>query len=396
MKEIAVIGGGIVGLATAWKVAEAFPDSKLTVFEKEEVVGKHQSGNNSGVLHCGLYYKPGSLKAQLAVRGIREMVAFCERYSIPFELCGKLVLATNELEVSRLHNLEERGRLNGLSGIKRLKSEEILEREPNVNGVGGLEVPEEGIVDYSKVCEKLSELLVENGHLIRLGTEIRSGRACNGKFRLHSDTDDLEFDYVINCAGLYSDRVCRKLCGRPSLMIVPFRGEYYRLKQKSQHLVNHLIYPVPDPRFPFLGVHFTRLIHGGVEAGPNAVLALSREGYRKTNVCLNDLAELAVFPGLWRFVNGHTKMCINEIRQSLSRKRFCENLQRLVPAVNEDDLEIGGAGVRAQAMNRKGELVGDFSFVQEKRVLHVLNAPSPGATASLAIGGEIVNRISLS
>jgi (S)-2-hydroxyglutarate dehydrogenase len=394
VNHIAVIGGGIIGLAAAWKVSKAFPNSRISLFEKESAVGRHQSGNNSGVLHCGLYYKPGSLKAQLAVQGIREMVSFCETYSIPFEMCGKLVLATCDLEASRLQELEQRGNLNGLSGIKRLNRDEISEREPYARGIEGLEVPEEGIVDYGKVCNKLSQLLIDNGHFVYLGAEIRSGILNQSRFRLDSSIGGFEFDYVINCAGLHSDKVCKKLQGNPSVKIIPFRGEYFRLKAESQKLVRHLIYPVPDPDLPFLGVHFTRLIHGGVEAGPNAVLALSREGYQKTDINLGDLTDYISFPGFWRFIKRYPKLCCDEILQSLSRHRFCKSLQKLVPEIRESDLESGGAGVRAQAMNRNGMLVSDFTFVQGEKVLHVLNSPSPGATASLAIGGAIAKQIS--
>ena len=395
MKNIVVIGGGIIGLATAWKLSQRFPGARLAVIEKEDAVGQHQSGNNSGVLHCGLYYRPGSLKARLAVSGIREMIRFCEQHGIDHEICGKLVVATTPLEVLRLDALEERGRQNGLNGIRRLGREEILQREPNAAGLEALEVPEEGIVDYGQVCERLSKLLCDEGHEIHLGMKVLSGGLRGRKMRLHTDADELEADYVVNCTGLHSDRMCRQLGGRPAVKIVPFRGEYYKIRPERQGLVNHLIYPVPDPAFPFLGVHFTRLIHGGIEAGPNAVMAMSREGYRGRDIDPGDLLESAVFPGLWRFVLGHRRMCLEEMAQSVSRKRFCQNLQKLVPAIEEPDLESGGAGVRAQAMNANGKLVEDFSLVEDRRVLHVLNAPSPGATASLAIGGEIASRVSL-
>ena len=395
MKKIVVIGGGIIGLATAWKLSQRFPDTRLAVIEKEDAVGQHQSGNNSGVLHCGLYYRPGSLKARLAVSGIREMIAFCEQHDIDHEICGKMVVATTPLEVSRLDALEDRGRQNGLNGIRRLGREEILQREPNAAGLEALEVPEEGIVDYGQVCQQLSKSLTDNGHEVHLGTKVLSGGLRGRKMRLHTDADEFEADYVVNCTGLHSDRVCRQLGGRPAVKIVPFRGEYYKIKPEHQSLVNHLIYPVPDPAFPFLGVHFTRLIHGGIEAGPNAVMALSREGYRGRDINAGDLLESAMFPGLWKFALDHRRMCVEEFAQSLSRKRFCRNLQKLVPTIEESDLESGGAGVRAQAMSSNGKLVEDFSLVEDQQVLHVLNAPSPGATASLAIGGEIASRVSL-
>ena len=393
MKKIVVIGGGIVGLAVAWKLAGTFPDSRVVLLEKEDEVGRHQSGNNSGVLHCGLYYRSGSLKARLAVYGIREMVAFCERHGIAHEVCGKLVVATNDLEVSRLDALEERGRRNGLTGIRRLKREQIAEREPNAAGIEALEVPQEGIVDFAHLCRVLVDCLEDNGHEIRLSTRVLSGGLRNGKVRLHTVDGEVEADYAVNCAGLHSDRVCRQLGGRPSVKIVPFRGEYFKLKSDRQDLVKHLIYPVPDPAFPFLGVHFSRLIHGGVEAGPNAVLAFSREGYRKTDVDAGDLAETLLFPGLWKFAAKYSRMCVSELMQSFSRKRFCKSLQKLVPSVQESDLETGGAGVRAQAMTSDGRLVEDFALVENERMIHVQNAPSPAATASLAIADEVVGRI---
>lgn len=392
-REIAVIGGGIVGLATAMKLVERFPDACVHVFEKEDRVGAHQSGNNSGVLHCGLYYRPGSLKALLAVRGIREMIQFCEENGIAHEVCGKLVVATDDIEVARLDLLEERGKLNGLSGIRRLGSAEIREREPNAAGQEALLVPEEGIVDYPAVCAALSKKLVAGGHQVHLGVEVLSGGIAGRKYRINADKGAWEVDYVVNCTGLHTDRTCRNLGGEPSVQIIPFRGEYYRLKEGSQSLVNHLIYPVPDPAFPFLGVHFTRLIHGGVEAGPNAVLALRREGYRKSDISVRDLAEIVAFPGFWKFAARYRRMCISELRQSFSKRLFCRSLQKLVPAISESDLEPGGAGVRAQAMSPSGGLVEDFSLVEGERILHVLNAPSPAATASLAIGGEIASRI---
>ncbi|MEX2577659.1 MAG: L-2-hydroxyglutarate oxidase [Verrucomicrobiales bacterium] len=395
VKKIAIVGGGIVGLAAALKVSQRYPQAMLHLFEKEATVGEHQSGNNSGVLHCGLYYKPGSLKAKLAVEGIREMIQFCVENDIPHEVCGKLVVATNPIEVSRLDDLEPRGRQNGLKGIQRLCGGEIQDHEPYAVGLAALKVPEEGIVDYGKVCSTLKNMLEEVGHSIHIGTRILSGRLTGSKFQLSSYEDEWEFDYVVNCAGLHSDRVCRQLGGQPSVKIIPFRGEYYKLRENSQRLVNNLIYPVPDPAFPFLGVHFSRLIRGGVEAGPNAVLAFSREGYRKRDVKLADLAEVAAFPGIWKFAAKYRRMCLGELMQSFSRKLFCRNLQKLIPSINESDLEPGGAGVRAQAMSPYGSLVEDFAFVEGEKILHVLNAPSPAATASLAIGGEIASRINL-
>jgi L-2-hydroxyglutarate oxidase len=388
-----IIGAGIVGLATAWKLSLKRPSLRITLLEKEEAVGKHQSGHNSGVLHCGLYYKPGSVKARLAVSGIQEMTVFCQENGIPHEICGKLVVAVDESEVQRLRELEDRGGRNGLQGLKWLHHRQMREIEPNVQGVAGLHVPQEGIVDYGKVCEVLKSKLVLEGYRVVTGARVTKLTYRSDEWEVLTTGGDFGADFVINCAGLHSDRVSMLAGEKRDVRIVPFRGEYYKLKPDRQSLVRNLIYPVPDPVFPFLGVHFTRLIHGGIEAGPNAVLAFAREGYRKTNISLPDLFDALSFPGLWRFISKHKKMCWDEIVRSFSARRFCESLQRLVPDLRLEDLETGGAGVRAQAMSPDGQLVQDFSFVEGKKSLHVLNAPSPAATASLAIGEEIANRI---
>lgn len=393
MKTIAIIGGGIVGLATAYKILSAHPDWKIHLLEKEADIARHQSGNNSGVLHCGLYYRPGSFKANLAVSGIRQMVDFCEKNSVPFEICGKLVVATSELEKQRLESLRQRGTANGLRGIRYIERDEMKHREPQVGGIAALEVPEEGIVDYPAVCRILAEHIVSHGGSIHCGTEVLGLTQLYSGWRIHTNRDEYYTDYVVNCAGLFSDRICQLSGLKPKVKIVPFRGEYYQLKKESQHLVNHLIYPVPDPAFPFLGVHFSRLIHGGIEAGPNAVPAFAREGYTTWTIDPGDLADTALFPGMWRFARRYPAMCARELRQSISKKRFCAELQKLVPAITPADLEKGGAGVRAQAMNPDGSLVEDFSFVRGNGILHVVNAPSPAATASLAIADEIVSRI---
>ena len=385
--RIAIIGGGIVGLATALRLQQRLPHLRLTVFEKEAAVGRHQTGNNSGVLHAGLYYKPGSAKARLAVQGVRQMIAFCQEHSIRHEICGKLVVAPEPGELPRLHDLHARGQQNGLSGLRLLSAGEIREIEPHAAGLLALRVPEEGIVDYPQVCQTMASLLTAAGAEVRTScpiTSIRPGWVLNGQY---------EADFLINCAGLHCDRVSALAGERRQARIIPFRGEYYMLKPASQHLVRHLIYPVPDPAFPFLGVHFTRLIHGGVEAGPNAVLAFAREGYRWTQVSLPDLWDALSYPGLWRFLARYPSMASYEIRRSLSHRLFCASLQRLVPALQPGDIERGGAGVRAQAMLPNGDLVQDFLIVDGEKALHLLNAPSPAATASLAIGDEIVDRI---
>jgi L-2-hydroxyglutarate oxidase len=365
------------------------------LIEKEARVGCHQSTHNSGVLHAGLFYKPGSLKARLAVDGIRQMVEFCRHHRVAHEICGKLVVATDSAEVERLRMLHQRGTQNGLVGLAWLEAESMREFEPHVGGVAGLRVPEEGIVDYRGVCDALEK---ENR---ALGTKLLSGTCVEriipggDGLTVVSRTVELCADFVVNCAGLHCDRVAAAAGEERTTRIVPFRGEYYQLKPSAQHLVRNLIYPVPDPAFPFLGVHFTRMIHGGIEAGPNAVLAFAREGYTKWNINPADLADAVFFSGLWKFMSRHRAMAWEEIKRSFSKRLFCHSLQRLVPAIRESDLESGGAGVRAQAMDSSGTLLQDFVVLDRPRALHVLNAPSPAATASLAIADEIVRRVPL-
>jgi L-2-hydroxyglutarate oxidase len=393
-KKIIIIGGGLVGLATALKLSKRFPAAKLTLLEKEDRLCAHQSGHNSGVLHCGLYYNPGTLKARLAVSGIQEMVAFCREHDVLHEICGKLVVATDESEVPRLKDLQDRGTKNGLQGLEWLTPAQMREAEPNIGGVAALRVPQEGIVDYHEVAKAMRKVLESRGGSISLNSKVTALRS-NGSWRIATTAGDYEADFVINCAGLHCDRISELAGERREVRIVPFRGEYYKIKPERQSLVRNLIYPVPDPQFPFLGVHFTRLIHGGIEAGPNAVFAFSREGYRRSDFDARDLWDSLTFIGLWRFLDKHKRMSWDEVRRSFSRELFCESLQRLVPAIREDDLEPGGAGVRAQAMSPDGNLVQDFHIVARRNALHVLNAPSPGATASLAIGEEIAAKVIL-
>jgi L-2-hydroxyglutarate oxidase len=387
---VLIVGGGIVGLATAFRLSQRLPGAEITVVEKENSVGCHQTGHNSGVLHSGLYYKPGSLKARLAVRGIRQMVEFCREHSIPHEICGKLVVAADEAELPRLRDLHERGLANGLEGLRMLGPQEMREIEPHAGGVAALRVPQEGIVDYQKVCAALVKCI--HGRVVT-NAKVRSLRQTSGGWSAETEVGDFEARLLINCAGLHCDRVSELAGLRREVRIVPFRGEYYKIKPDRQSLVRHLIYPVPDPKFPFLGVHFTRLIHGGVEAGPNAVLAFAREGYRKTDINPRDLFDAVSYSGLWNFLARHKRMCWEEIERSSSKRLFAESLQRLVPEIRASDLDTGGAGVRAQAITPQGELVQDFHFVDQANAVHVLNAPSPGATASLAIGEEIVARL---
>jgi (S)-2-hydroxyglutarate dehydrogenase len=392
-KHVIIVGGGLVGLATAYKLPLRCPSARVTVLEKEDKVCAHQSGHNSGVLHSGLYYKPGSLKARLAVSGIREMVTFCQQHAVPHEICGKLVVAVDESEVPRLRSLQERGTQNGLEGLRLLNREQMREIEPHVGGLEALRVPQEGIVDYAKVSEALQQEINAKGGSVVLGAKVTALQLRSGEWRVGSTAGDHTADYVINCAGLHCDRLSMLAGEKREVRIVPFRGEYYGIKPERQYLVRNLIYPVPDPQFPFLGVHFTRLVHGGIEAGPNAVLALAREGYRKTDLKVADLWDALTFSGLWRFLAKHKRMSWNELRRSFSRRLFCESLQRLVPELRESDLAPGGAGVRAQAMSPDGSLLQDFCLLNRPRALHVLNAPSPAATASLAIGEEISNLV---
>jgi (S)-2-hydroxyglutarate dehydrogenase len=391
--RVTVIGGGIIGLATAFRLGQKLPGASITVLEKEAGVGQHQSGHNSGVLHCGLYYKPGSMKARLAVTGIRQMIAFCQEHGIPHEVCGKLVVAATAEEVPRLNNLYERGQQNGLAGLQQLDASQMREIEPHAGGVAAIRVPEEGIVDYPAVCQTLVRCLAAVNGKVVTRAAVQRMRRSGVQWIAETAAGDFESDYIVNCGGLQCDRICSLAGDQPKLQIIPFRGEYFKLKPERQHLVRNLIYPVPDPRFPFLGVHFTRLIHGGIEAGPNAVLAFAREGYKKSDFSARDFIGTLTYPGFWRFFQKYPRVCFDELRRSFSKELFCKSLNALVPDVRPEDLAAGGAGVRAQAIAQDGEMVQDFRFVKSDRALHVLNAPSPGATASLAIGQEIANEL---
>ena len=393
MPSIAVIGGGLVGLASAYKLQLTGRFDRVLLIEKEPEVARHQSTHNSGVLHAGLYYAPGSFKARFAVNGLREMVAFCRDHAVPFEQCGKVVVATSDADLPRLHDLFDRGAKNGLSGLRWLDGKQLREIEPNAAGVAAVHVPEEGIVDYAAVAQRLKTLLASSGVEVVLGSPVRALHRTSTGWRIVTKTRTLDANVIVNCAGLYSDRIARLAGETTDIRIVPFRGEYYMLRPERASLVRNLIYPVPDPAFPFLGVHFTRMIHGGVEAGPNAVLAGAREGYRKSTVRPGDLADALSFPGLWRFIARYPRIITYEVARSFSRSLFLRSLQRLVPALRAGDLLPGTAGVRAQAMRRTGELVQDFEFITRPDAVHVLNAPSPGATASLAIGTEITQRV---
>lgn len=394
-EQVVVVGGGIIGLATAYRLLQARPGLGVVVLEKEPEVGRHQSGHNSGVLHAGLSYRSGSLKARLAVAGYQQMVAFCAAHGVPYECCGKLVLAVDDTESARLRALFDQGRRNGLQGLRWLTANEIPVLEPHARGVAALHVPGEGIVDYGRVCAALAGEVTALGGRVVTGAEVQALRRRGSTWSVVTTAGDVEATFVVNCAGLQSDRIARRAGVHPPARIVPFRGEYYRLRPDREHLVRHLLYPVPPAGLPFLGVHFTRRITGGVDAGPNAVLALAREGYRRRDVRVRDAAATLGYPGLWAFFARYAGMCWEEAGRGLSPTRFAAALQRLVPEITADDLLPGGAGVRAQAMAPNGTLLDDFCFVDGPASLHLINAPSPGATASLAIGGVIVERCRL-
>ncbi len=391
--DAVIVGGGIVGLATAYRLLEAKPQLKILLLEKEAKLAAHQTGNNSGVLHAGLYYKPGSEKARCAVQGLQQMLAFCREHGIAHEQCGKIVVATEPSELERLENLWKRGNENGLKSLRKLNPAQIKEIEPHAAGIAAIHVPQEGIVDYPAVCEKLGELIRQAGGEIKLNTRVEKIISDGGEKVVETSAGNFRAKFVIACGGLHADRVVKISGQKPTAQIVPFRGEYYVIKKERQHLVRNLIYPVPDTKFPFLGVHFTRLIHGGIEAGPNAVLAFAREGYKWTDFNLRDFAESLAFPGLWKFLAKYPSLCGYEIKRSLSRAEFTRSLQKLVPEIRAEDIEPGGAGVRAQAMTPDGKLVEDFHFEEAPGMLHVVNAPSPAATASLAIGQNICGRV---
>jgi L-2-hydroxyglutarate oxidase len=388
-QRVVIVGAGIVGLATGYALLRRRPGLFVRIIEKETQVGRHQSTHNSGVLHAGLYYTPGSLKARLAVSGLRRMVAFCREHAVAHEICGKLVVAVSEEERPRLAALLERGRRNGLRDLRWLTADEAREIEPHVRCVAAVHVPEEGITDFGAVCLALADRLREQGTEFSLGHAVTRVRRKGSRWEVVTPAAVHEADVLVNCAGLHADTVAALAGERPPCRIVPFRGEYFRLRRDRESLVRNLIYPVPDPAFPFLGVHFTRHIGGGIEAGPNAVLALAREGYARSTLHPRELAQTLLYPGLWRFLGRHPGASWGELRRSLSRRLFCASLQRLVPELIPDDLAPGGAGVRAQAMRSDGALVEDFLLLTRPGAIHVLNAPSPAATASLAIGEEI-------
>jgi len=389
--DLVIIGGGIVGLATALEVTRRFPALRLAVLEKEAAVAAHQSGHNSGVIHSGLYYRPGSLKAKLCVAGASAMVAFCREHGIAHEICGKVVVATSERELPALEELQRRGVANGVPGLTMIGPEQLRELEPHAAGRRALHVASTGITDYAAVTRKYAELVAAANGTVLTGTEVVGIARGSEETVVQTKRGDYRAGFLINCAGLYSDRISGMAGADTEVRIIPFRGEYYEMSPARRNLVRGLIYPVPDPDLPFLGVHFTRRVDGSIEAGPNAVLALRREGYRKTDVSLGELGEAMGFGGFWRMARKFWKVGAGEYYRSLHKPAFVKALQKLVPDIRREDLERGGAGVRAQAVDRAGKLVDDFRFAVSERAVHVVNVPSPAATASIVIGKEIVN-----
>ncbi|MBX7072011.1 MAG: L-2-hydroxyglutarate oxidase [Pirellulales bacterium] len=388
--DVAIVGGGIVGLATAMSLCES-TRAKVVVLEAEAELAIHQTGHNSGVIHSGLYYKPGSHKARNCIAGRELMYRFCAEHGLPFDRCGKVVVATGNSELPALAELERRGRANGLTGMRRITPAELKEREPHATGVAALLVAETGIVDFKRVANQFAEIVARQGGEIRARAKVRKVAQLGGELAIEAGDDVVQARHLVNCAGLQADRIAH-LCGAdPGVRIIPFRGEYYDLAPERRDLVRHLIYPVADARFPFLGVHFTRRIGGGIEAGPNAVLALRREGYGRLSFSARDALALARFQGFWRMASRYWRTGCEELHRSWSKRAFVRALQKLVPELQAGDLAAGGCGVRAQAVTRDGSLVDDFHIVAADRMIHVLNAPSPAATASISIGREIAD-----
>lgn len=384
--DVIIIGGGIVGLATALQLNKQQPGLKIAVLEKEAGVARHQTGNNSGVIHSGIYYKPGSLKAKNCIDGYHMLIAFCKEHNIPFELCGKIIVATTRQELEALDNIYKRGVENGLEGLRYIDTEEIKAIEPNTYGVRGIVVPQTGIVDYKVVAKKYAEVFEKGGGKIHLNTRVTGVTANTDSITIQTGKGIFETALMINCAGLYCDKIAAYTIPDLQVKIIPFRGEYYSLKPEKRHLVKHLIYPVPDPNFPFLGVHFTRRIDGEIEAGPNAVLAYQREGYKKSQINFGELFESLTWSGFRKVAAKYWKTGFGEIYRSYSKNAFTNALQKLLPAIRKEDLVPGGAGVRAQACDKDGGLIDDFYIKELPGQIHVLNAPSPAATSSLSIG----------
>jgi L-2-hydroxyglutarate oxidase len=392
--DLVVIGGGIVGLSVAMEAVQRFPNLKVGLLEKEASIGRHQTGHNSGVIHSGIYYKPGSLKAKNCVSGAAAMIRFCKENDIPYKICGKVIVAMNHSEMSGLEELRQRGSANGVPAIEMIGTERLRELEPHCRGIAGLHVPGTGIVDYPAVARKFAEIILSKGGQVLTDCEVRAIERKPQGIVLETERGDIETVWAVNCAGLHSDRIMRLAKDDNGVKIIPFRGEYYELAPDRHGLVNNLIYPVADPRFPFLGVHFTLKIHGGVEVGPNAVFAFKREGYSKMAFNVRDAFDSISFPGFWRMALKYWSSGMAEYYRSLSKHAFIAALQKLVPEIRSSDLKPGGAGVRAQAVDRNGHLLDDFSIIRSDRIIHVCNVPSPAATASIVIGKQVIDMAS--
>ncbi len=391
--DFTIVGAGIVGLSTAYKLSFAFPDADVLVLEKEPRVAAHQTGKNSGVIHSGIYYKPGSYKAKNCINGRHQLVDFCKNNNVQIDICGKVIVATDEHELPRLQAVFERGLENKIEGLARISVEELKDIEPHAHGVGAIHVPCAGIVDYSGMCQKLLQKIEEAGNTVLFDQEVMGIKTGQSNLTIRTKQENYNSQYLINCAGLYCDHVAKFAGVKPPIQIVPFKGEYYELKEEAEYLVNHLIYPLPHEDFPFLGVHFTRMALGGIECGPNAVPVFKREGYEKLSFDIEEALEMMNYPGFWKLSLKHWRMGVDEYRRSLSKSAFVKGLQKLIPEVKAEHLRVAPSGVRAMALLPNGEILDDFHFEVAERQLHVLNAPSPAATAGLAIGDEIVEKV---
>jgi len=391
--DVVVIGAGLVGLATAYRFLQLHSTARVLIIEKEAVVAQHQSGHNSGVIHSGIYYKPGSLKAINCINGYADLIRFAKEYGIAYELCGKLIVATSPEEGSALNNIFNRGIQNGLQQLRLLTQAELKEFEPHAAGIAAIHVPQTGIIDYPAMARRLQELIEQAGGEFVFSEKVMSVSAIANTVTIETEKQSYTAKQAVTCAGLQSDRVASYTDATNDLRIIPFRGEYYKLKPEKEYLVKNLIYPVPDPKFPFLGVHFTRMINGGVEAGPNAVLAFKREGYRFSSLDIGDTLDTLAWPGFWKIVGKYGRTGMGEIYRSLSKSAFTKALQKLLPEIQESDLVPGGAGVRAQACDRQGNLIDDFNILRKENIIHVRNAPSPAATSCLSIGQYITNQL---
>ena len=391
INDFVIVGGGIVGLATAMELTRCFPDKQIAIIEKEQQIARHQSTHNSGVIHSGIYYRPGSLKAKTCVEGVNLIKAFCREHSIPMQETGKVIVATDAVEIPRLENLQKRAAENGISGVETLDAEELKQREPYANGLRALWVPTTAIVSYEGVCNKFAEIISARNGKIYLEERVKAIKVQDEEITVYTSKKEIGTRYLINCAGLLSDKVAQLAGINPGLRIVPFRGEYYKFKQGKNDYVRGLIYPVPDPELPFLGVHYTKMIDGGVEIGPNAVLAFNREGYRKTSFSLGSIWNTLTYGGFWKMSLRFWKIGIGEMYRSLSKKAFMNDARRMLPAIQDEDVEPYKTGVRAQAVAPDGALIDDFWVKDAHRMIHVLNAPSPAATACICIGRQIVD-----